>query len=121
MSTREKRDEGFTLIEILIAIVVIGILSAVVVIGITSLTSKGKSTACNASADAAKAAATVHYANTGSYPTDLFQMTNATPAELTLPSGGTTLASGGKVYTVGGWTLTMTSVDAATLPTFACT
>ena len=60
---KERRDEGFTLIELLIAIVVVGILTAVVIVGIGGLTDTGKKSACQASRDAAKAAAAVHYNN----------------------------------------------------------
>jgi len=108
-------DKGFTLIEVLIAIVVVGILSAVVIIGIGALTDKGSSSACQASADAAKAAATVHYANTGAYPATLAEMTTSSPAELELPSGVTAV---GMATSGATWTLTMT---AGTPPTFACT
>ncbi len=38
----EQDDKGFTLIEILIAIVLVGILSAVAVVGISNLVSKGE-------------------------------------------------------------------------------
>ncbi len=107
-------DSGFTLIEVLIAIVVVGILSAVVIIGIGALTNKGNGSACQASADAAKAAATVHYANTGSYPAALYDMTVTSPKELELPSGVTVAAN----VTAGAtWTLTMTP---GTPPAFAC-
>ena len=105
----QSRDEGFTLIEILIAIVVVGILSAVVVIGISSLTSKGNSTACGTSKDAAVAAAVVHYANT-----------TASPVELALPSN-ITVAAGGMATTGATWTLTMTAGAAGVAPTFICT
>ncbi|MGZ4762849.1 MAG: type II secretion system protein, partial [Ilumatobacteraceae bacterium] len=44
-------DKGFTLIEILIAIVLIGILSAVAVVGISNLVGKGSSASCNATKD----------------------------------------------------------------------
>jgi len=44
----EQDDKGFTLIEILIAIVLVGILSAVAVVGISNLVSKGGSSACTA-------------------------------------------------------------------------
>ncbi len=40
-SIRENDDKGFTLVEILIAIVLVGILSAVAVVGISNLVSKG--------------------------------------------------------------------------------
>lgn len=116
----QSRDEGFTLIEILIAIVVVGILSAVVVIGVSSLTSKGNSTACNASKDAGVAAAVVHYANTGSYPATLLAMTTASPVELTLPSN-ITVAAGGLATTGATWTLTMTAGASGAAPTFVCT
>ncbi len=112
-----SNDKGFTLIEVLIAIVVVGILSAVVIIGIGALTNKGSSSACQASADAAKAAATVHYANTGSYPATLYDMTVTTPKELELPSG-VTVANAAQATSGATWILTMT---AGTPPTFACT
>ena len=119
MTTRSTRDEGFTLVEILIAIVVVGILSAVVVVGISSLTSKGNTTACTASKDAAVAAATVHYANTGSYPSKLSDMTGATPPELSLPSN-VTVATGGLATTGATWTLTISGGGSTTAPTFVC-
>ena len=58
----EREDKGFTLIEILIAIVLVGILSAVAVVGISNLVSKGTASACTASKDAAKAASAVYFA-----------------------------------------------------------
>ncbi len=73
-----SRDAGFTLVEIVIAIVLVGILSAVAVVGIGSLTDKGNDSACEASLDAAKAAAVVHLASTNSYPATLTAMTTGT-------------------------------------------
>lgn len=119
INTHTNKDKGFTLVEILIAIVVVGILSAVVVIGISSLTSKGNSTACSTSRDAAVAAATVHYANTGAYPATLTAMTTASPVELSLPSN-VTVDSGGMATTGASWTLTMTAGASGAAPTFAC-
>jgi len=121
MKDSQKKDQGFTLVEILIAIVVVGILSAVVVIGISSLTSKGNSTACTASRDAAIAGATVHYANTGAYPAKITDMTGASPAELTLPSNVTVALPAGVVATNGTWILTMTAGASGAAPTFVCT
>lgn len=116
---RRRRDEGFTLIEILIAIVLVGILSAVVVLGVSSLTSSGKSSACTASLDAAKAASVVHFANTGSYPATFTAMTGATPQELTLPTGAS-VSTNGLSVTGNGWTLTLTPGTSGAQPTFAC-
>ena len=126
-TSSRHNDKGFTLIEILIAIVVVGILSAVVVIGISSLTSKGNKTACTASRDAAIAASTVYFANEGKYPITMdlltVPMTGGVPAALTLPSG-VAIATGANVTTGATWVLTMTpGSPSATVnaPTFACT
>ena len=61
-------DRGFTLIEILIAIVLVGILSAVAVVGVSNLVSKGSKSACGASADGAKAASQVYPRQQPRYP-----------------------------------------------------
>lgn len=115
---QHRADHGFTLIEIVIAIVLVGILSAVAVVGIGSLTSKGSDAACTASLDAAKAGSVVHLASNAAYPTTLTQMTTANPATLSLPTGVTltspTVASG------QGWTLTMTPGTSGGAPTFSC-
>jgi prepilin-type N-terminal cleavage/methylation domain-containing protein len=119
MKDTKKKDQGFTLVEILIAIVVVGILAAVVVVGISSLTNKGNSSACASSRDAAIAGATVHYANTGAWPLLITDMTGAT-AELTLPTGVTVDATGLVAGPVSGWKLTMTPKPAGTAPTWLC-
>jgi prepilin-type N-terminal cleavage/methylation domain-containing protein len=107
----QRDDSGFTLVEILIAIVLVGILSAVVVVGIGNLTSKGSTSACNASADAARAATTIHFTTTGSRPNTMTAM--VTSGALTLPQG-VTLDTTGLIATGDGWTLTMTPGDPAT-------
>lgn len=100
----ERREEGFTLIELLIAIVVVGILTAVAIVGISSLTSNGRTSACNASRDAAEAAYAVQYANTnGAAATDLATLVSGGYLRLT---GGTTVAA--NAITGTGWTLTRT-------------
>ncbi len=124
---RRRTDEGFTLVEILIAIVLVGILSAVVVVGVGNLTSKGTASACAASADAARSGSVVFYgSNNNAWPATLLAMTSTTPPALSLPTGvtlNTSVVGGnaiGTVATGSGWTLTMTPSVGGAQPTFVC-
>jgi prepilin-type N-terminal cleavage/methylation domain-containing protein len=110
----EKDDEGFTLIEILIAIVLVGILSAVAVVGISNLVSKGGSSACTATRDAATSASAVYFASSGGYPINFSVMTSSTPPTLSLPSGVTLSATPFTTLTGSGWTLVMSTIGTAT-------
>ncbi|MEP7202779.1 MAG: prepilin-type N-terminal cleavage/methylation domain-containing protein [Ilumatobacteraceae bacterium] len=129
----EREDKGFTLIEILIAIVLVGILSAVAVVGISNLVSKGSTAACGASLDAAKAGSAVYYAENATYPATLAAVANG--VYLTLPNGVTTngaavvaaaphpaAAIGMQTAGSASWRLTMTAAGTGTTaPTFLCT
>ncbi len=122
-------DKGFTLIEILIAIVLVGILSAVAVVGISNLVGKGGTSACQASADAGKAGSAVYFASNARYPADFLALTvdAANGPAMTLPTG--VVASGGGAIVAGtlavksgtSWTLTMTAGTTTVAPVFSCT
>ncbi len=114
MNTPETRDEGFTLVEILIAIVLVGILSAVVVVGVGSLTDQGNDSACAASLDASKAGAVVYFAKHASYPTTFTDMVDEGALD---PATDVTVADA--TLTADGWTLTLAG-GGATKPTFTC-
>lgn len=116
---RGPDDDGFTLVEIVVAIVLVGVLSAVVVVGVGRLTSQGADAACTASKDAARAGVTVYQGSNLAYPTTLTEMTSGAPAALSLPSG-VTVDGSGLVATGDGWTLTMVPGSAGGPPTFVC-
>jgi prepilin-type N-terminal cleavage/methylation domain-containing protein len=118
------REEGFTLVELLIAIVVVGVLTAVAIVSITGVVDKGEKSACEASADAAKAASTMYYANSTptAFPADFHNLVSP-KALYDIPAGVTPQApAAGDVTLVGkGWTLQMTPGTATDPPIFNCT
>lgn len=114
-NTRTRRDQGFTLVEILIAIVVVGVLAAVAIVGINSLTKTGSDSACTTSKDAASASAAAYFAANGNvWPTSIEQMVDG--GQYIPPSDADV---SGATMTVGSWTLTLTS-GGSNGPTFSC-
>jgi type IV pilus assembly protein PilA len=120
----QEREQGFTLIELLIAIVVVGILTAVAIVGIGGLTDNGKTAACQATADAAKAASAVFYANSAnnSFPTTFTQMDGTgVPATVVLDIPSGVQKTSATQLKGKSWTLDMTAGAGGAAPTFACT
>src|SRR3954454_16034682 len=64
---RRHTEEGLTLIELMIVILILGILSAIVVLGIGAFQNTGDRQACLASARSIESAAAASYAKTNSY------------------------------------------------------
>jgi prepilin-type N-terminal cleavage/methylation domain-containing protein len=121
-------DRGFTLVEILVAVVVVGILASVAVIGVQSLQRNGSLAACESSLDAAKAASVAYYADSSvaaatlTYPTTIDELNDADPAFLELPAAAASpAATDTSFHSAEGWTLEMTTVGtASTPPVFSC-
>lgn len=60
--------KGFTLVELLVVIVILGILAAVVVFAVAGVTNRGEDSACETELRSVRTAAQAHYAQNGSYP-----------------------------------------------------
>jgi prepilin-type N-terminal cleavage/methylation domain-containing protein len=73
-------DAGFTLMEMLIVIVVLGILSGIVIFGVSNIKSNSKDSACKAEKASVETALETYKAKTGSYP--------ASPDQSPLTAGG---------------------------------
>jgi prepilin-type N-terminal cleavage/methylation domain-containing protein len=75
--TTEKRNRGFTLVELLIVIVILGILASVTVFAVRGITTKTKSTACLSDKRVLEIAAESYMAQHGSYPSNTTTMVDA--------------------------------------------
>ena len=64
-----EQDKGFTLVELLIVIVILGILATVTVFAVTGITTRGKDSACKADLKTIQTAEEAYNANTGDYGT----------------------------------------------------
>jgi general secretion pathway protein G len=62
-------ERGFTLVELLIVIVILGILAGIVVFAVGNLTSNAKTNACATEKATISTALEAYKANTGAYPT----------------------------------------------------
>ncbi|MCZ7525324.1 MAG: prepilin-type N-terminal cleavage/methylation domain-containing protein [Acidimicrobiia bacterium] len=62
-----RSEQGFTLTELLVVIVILGILAAIVVFAVNGITDRGQTSACDTDERAVQTAQEAHYAKEGSY------------------------------------------------------
>jgi prepilin-type N-terminal cleavage/methylation domain-containing protein len=71
----KKQDEGFTLVELLIVIVILGILATVTVFAVRGITERSQENACNVELRALDTAVEAYYVdNDQVFPTSLAQL-----------------------------------------------
>lgn len=107
----KNKDQGFTLVELLIVIVILGILATVTVFAVQGITDKGKTNACNVEVRALETAVEAYYVdNNQAFPAQLSDLagTSAVPTKYTKTAvtdsdwvynstdGSVSAASGGK-------------------------
>jgi prepilin-type N-terminal cleavage/methylation domain-containing protein len=88
---RQNNEDGFTLVELLIVIIILGVLAAVVVFSVAGVTASGKKAACKANVSTLASASEAFRAQTGAYAADI----PAIQAGGFLNNLGGTLAVGG--------------------------
>jgi prepilin-type N-terminal cleavage/methylation domain-containing protein len=96
-------ERGFTLVELLIVIVILGILAGIVVFAVGNLTSNAKTNACNTEKSTIVAAAEAYKAQNGSYPAGMSTLTSGSGALLkSTPVNYTIDGSGNVTVTTAG-------------------
>ena len=68
---RRDSEGGFTLVELLVVIVILGILAAVAVFSVGGITDKGKQSACKADVSSVTTASEAYYAKNSAYAADI--------------------------------------------------
>ena len=62
-----QNEKGFTLVELLIVIVILGVLAGIVVFAVNGITDRGERAACKADMNTVQVAAEAYYAKNGVY------------------------------------------------------
>lgn len=102
IKTMKQKDGGFTIVELLIVIVIIGILAALVIVAYTGITNRANATKAKTNAQAIQKKAEAIYANNGStYPT---LTTGFTGDVGSLPAGVSLLTGAGALSGTNGTT-----------------
>ena len=86
IKTKTQSERGFTIVELLIVIVVIGILAAITIVSFNGVTAKANTTSAQAAASAFVKKAEAFNAETTAYPTspaDLYGAASTTTYQLT--------------------------------------
>ncbi len=98
MRVKLKKNQGFTIVELLIVIVVIGILAALVIVQFTNVQARARDAERKSDIRALQSKVAEYYALNGYYPTALTQITNLPADACKAPGGSGTCTSPNYTY-----------------------
>jgi len=96
---RTKRQSGFTIVELLIVIVVIGILAAITIVAYSGITARAKTTQAIANVDSVQKMSEAYNADLGYYPRNIIDFTTGSttvklPGAITISGVAATSGNG---------------------------
>jgi prepilin-type N-terminal cleavage/methylation domain-containing protein len=99
-----SEESGFTLIELMIVIVILGVLAGIVIFAVGGITDNGNVAACKSDVKTVDVAVEAYKAKNGSFPADLDPTLTTDPNKFLRPQTG--LSGSTLVNASGGYTVT---------------
>jgi general secretion pathway protein G len=104
-----SEESGFTLIELMIVIVILGVLAGIVIFAVGGITDNGNVAACKSDVKTVDVAVEAYKAKNGNFPANLDPTLTTDPDKFLRPQTG--LAGNTLQNVSGGYTVTYTPAD----------